>query len=621
MAAARALAEDENLSPLPRSLAPLPEEALTGYLLRLAHRLDRSPARIGRITSLVTYAPSDRTPRLPTHLLLELQPRTANVFSTATRLTADEVSALGLSRHTSSYPPLARVGLQRDGKVRHNAWALSPGNRYCTACLAGNGSPIESAHGGAWRRDWRLPVIFACTRHGQLLEHRCLTCLRPLHGASRGRMDMVLHPGARGIHPTKCRNVLLGSSAGNLRAYCEAPLTQRREDRGPSSSSLAACLGLQKRIEALFLPGCEDPFYFNDLLAVAQLIILAWPASIHISPLDTPLADALDRHIVEARRNSTPRPGAQHGPAGVLGPPTDATATAALLLQSDSLLTDRDPTRLRDAMQSLADSAAGQDRPRFTRMLRHQPGTPSLARALSRQYRGFHAGLRHPLATAALRVPTRDSCFGPEEVPQLISTTWYQQYFSELASRLTVPSSSNADHIRRAAALKLIEMSTGATLVEAAQLLDMPVSCARSSMRQLRQRCPEDAWPLFHSAVEAVAEQLERSPVRHDYARRRRQLAQWTVPAHDWTDLTRGLGHSLTQSHHHVGFSVLAWACATQSYHLFSPLIRDTTTGQRLPGANVVTVAANQLRNAHHGGMLILLGRLGPYADQLGGGL
>lgn len=141
---ARDLAEDENLSPLPRSLAPLPEEALTGYLLRLAHRLDRSPARIGRITSLVTYAPSDRTPRLPTHLLLELQPKTANAFSTATRLTADEVSALGLSRHTSSYPPLARVGLQRDGKVRHNAWALSPGNRSAPPAWRVTGAPLRA---------------------------------------------------------------------------------------------------------------------------------------------------------------------------------------------------------------------------------------------------------------------------------------------------------------------------------------------------------------------------------------------------------------------------------------------------------------------------------------------
>ncbi len=40
----------DELSPLPRSLDPLPDEVLPGYLLRLAHRLDRTPARILQLT-------------------------------------------------------------------------------------------------------------------------------------------------------------------------------------------------------------------------------------------------------------------------------------------------------------------------------------------------------------------------------------------------------------------------------------------------------------------------------------------------------------------------------------------------------------------------------------------
>ncbi|MET9920471.1 hypothetical protein ABZZ04_25790 [Streptomyces sp. NPDC006435] len=381
---------------------------------------------------------------------------------------------------------------------------------------------------------------------------------------------------------------------------------------------MESCLRLQERIAARLLLGREDPFYFNDLLAVAQLVILAWPAPTHSATLDTPLADALDGYIAEARRNSAPQEGAQHGPASILRPPVDPKATAALLLQSDTLLADRNPARLRDTMQSLAGSAAGQDRGRFMRTLRSRPVTPSLARALSRQYRGFHSGTRHALATAALRVPSRDNRFNPGEVPQFIPATWYQQYFSVFATSLTVSSSANPNHIRKAAALKLIEMSTGATVIEAARILDMPVSCAQSSVRQLRKRCPEDAWPLFLSAVEAVAEQMDRDPERHNYARRRRQLAQWVVPTQDWMDLTCDLDHSLKQSHHHIGFSVLAWARATQSYHLFSPLIRDATTGKRLASAHIVTGAASQLRNARGRGMLTLLQRLGSYADRLG---
>ena len=42
----------DTLSPLPRSLDPLPAESLPGYLLRLAHRLGLAPARIMQLTGL-----------------------------------------------------------------------------------------------------------------------------------------------------------------------------------------------------------------------------------------------------------------------------------------------------------------------------------------------------------------------------------------------------------------------------------------------------------------------------------------------------------------------------------------------------------------------------------------
>jgi len=42
------------IHPLPRSLDPLPDESLPGYLLRLAHRLDLSPATVAMLTGLST---------------------------------------------------------------------------------------------------------------------------------------------------------------------------------------------------------------------------------------------------------------------------------------------------------------------------------------------------------------------------------------------------------------------------------------------------------------------------------------------------------------------------------------------------------------------------------------
>jgi len=40
--------------PLPRSLEPLKDESLLGYLLRLSHRLDLPPARLAERTGLVS---------------------------------------------------------------------------------------------------------------------------------------------------------------------------------------------------------------------------------------------------------------------------------------------------------------------------------------------------------------------------------------------------------------------------------------------------------------------------------------------------------------------------------------------------------------------------------------
>ncbi|HEY5988661.1 MAG TPA: TniQ family protein, partial [Streptosporangiaceae bacterium] len=73
-------------SPLPRSLDPLPDEALPGYVLRLAHRLGLSPARVLRLTGL-TAATGGHQPA-PRSLMTRLDAVAAGSFARATRLTA-----------------------------------------------------------------------------------------------------------------------------------------------------------------------------------------------------------------------------------------------------------------------------------------------------------------------------------------------------------------------------------------------------------------------------------------------------------------------------------------------------------------------------------------------------
>ena len=169
----------DKLSPLPRSLDPLPDEALPGYLLRLAHRLGLAPARIMQLTGLTASRSGHQPARRS--LMLHLDETMAGAFASAARLTAAEVAGLCTSSISGWYPWAApRVTAdQWDPRPLASPWLFTSATRYCPQCLAGDGSYIQQQHGGAWQKTWRLPVVFACPAHRRLLEHLCPSCQQP----------------------------------------------------------------------------------------------------------------------------------------------------------------------------------------------------------------------------------------------------------------------------------------------------------------------------------------------------------------------------------------------------------------------------------------------------------
>ncbi|MDT3440368.1 MULTISPECIES: TniQ family protein [unclassified Pseudofrankia] len=184
--------------PLPRSLDPLSDETLPGYLLRLAHRLDQPLGHLAAITGLLL--PQQQS-SIPARRLLWMDPATTQRFADATRLSSQEAAALALANLGGRYPPLdlapdiwIRQASGITGLVR---WVFTQSTRYCPDCLAGDGSTIQQRHGGAWRKSWRVPVVFACTIHE-----------RPL--AVQARV-LDLQPGAGGA---PCR---AGGYAGAVR--------------------------------------------------------------------------------------------------------------------------------------------------------------------------------------------------------------------------------------------------------------------------------------------------------------------------------------------------------------------------------------------------------------------
>jgi hypothetical protein len=83
------------LRPLASSLDPLAGEALSGFLLRLAYRLELSPARVARITGLTV--PDSQSAVVPFALLMDLPAAQRASFAATTRLAEVEANALCIS--------------------------------------------------------------------------------------------------------------------------------------------------------------------------------------------------------------------------------------------------------------------------------------------------------------------------------------------------------------------------------------------------------------------------------------------------------------------------------------------------------------------------------------------
>ena len=204
--------------PLARSLVPLPGESLPGFLLRLSFRLGVPPGQVAAITGL-----TPGTGIIPASRMLILDDAVTRAFAAATRLDPGEVTALTLAGLAGRYPPagLAYLGRQRQpgGIFVKETWVLSRSTRYCPQCLAGDpDSPVQQQLGGAWRKLWRLPVVFACPEHQRLLEHACPACgqpahLRATHGG--GLPSLIPMPAHAAIHPAACRHPQpVGGTAG-----------------------------------------------------------------------------------------------------------------------------------------------------------------------------------------------------------------------------------------------------------------------------------------------------------------------------------------------------------------------------------------------------------------------
>lgn len=620
---------------LARSLEPLPEESLPGYLLRLAYRLGSSPGRIAELCGIH----DGRQRRLAAHILLELPVKTAAEFARRTRLDPAQVHCLGLRRYAASYPALrTRRGMATAPSARRpdsffgsikdlysDRWAVNFSSRYCPTCLDGDGSPVQNAYGGPWNLRWHLPVVFACTTHQKLLASHCPACRSPLNRqAYEGRATLLSLPTTpHQLHPGQCRNHTAGR--GSRAEPCGARLD--KETRYPYSELPVAdhvsLLELQDRIDQrLTHPATEEvenlPMEFSsfqDLVDTAQLIKLSWPAARDWAPSPA-LAALIDEHTAPLHASLDAAP--HFSP--LRRAPQDSSQCGALLLAAEALLRDAsDPPALHERIHPLAQYAiehapAGASRAFFSR-----PGlSTALSRAMARRKHGFYAA--GPLEYANLRVASRDCHFSAEEVPAHLPQLWYAAYFTDFADQVPGAGRYTVRHIRRAASLKLVEMTAGGSWRDAARVLDIPDSRALSSLTKLRRQIGDaDLWPRFEAATEQIARHLDGLTERTNYAHRRRRLTNWLMPYADWSAISTGLSLSERFTAHHgitIG-TVIAWTEVTQSDFLLCPLLaasRQSTAERDLLVAEISRFFSPTPRRGHR---VALHGHLAAYAREL----
>ncbi|WP_432181579.1 hypothetical protein [Streptomyces sp. NBC_00063] len=166
-------------------------------------------------------------------------------------------------------------------------------------------------------------------------------------------------------------------------------------------------------------------------------------------------------------------------------------------------------------------------------------------------------------------------------MPSHLPETWYSEHFGDFTDHVPGAGSYTVRHLRRAASLKLVEMTAGGSWRDSARALEIPESQALSTLRKLRRQFgAADLWPRFEGIVERIACHLDELPQQTNYANRRRVMPNWVLSQGDWESACFGLRQAdrLTSRHGTAIGTVLVWAEATQADHLLWPSLTDLRT-------------------------------------------
>ncbi len=171
-------------------------------------------------------------------------------------------------------------------------------------------------------------------------------------------------------------------------------------------------------------------------------------------------------------------------------------------------------------------------------------------------------------SAAGRRAPAPQLTFAPGHIPEHLQDDWYDQHFRHIGG--------NTRLLRRAAALRLVQMSAGGSLAEAAAFLGIDHRYLKASPGSAALAGDPAEFRL---AVHALARQLSTTPGLINYKHRRDALQDWCLDPAAWQDIisqlppTKGPFQPELSDCKRQFASEAVWARVTQGEHLLAPRI------------------------------------------------
>lgn len=544
------------MHPLPRSLDPISGESLTGFLLRLSHRLGLSPLHLLQLAGL---APAQGS-HVSWKTLVQLDESQVSSFARLTRLSDLEVLDLMLSSWKDRYPPIT-ASLGGRERLWSDTWLFRGMVRYCRKCLAGDGTVTQRQHGGPWKKLWHLPVVFACPEHRAFLQLGCPNC----SAAGAGAPSQLMQRWNDGtLHAAQCRRTLSDPAAPKRKSQaCGHRLDGGRLPRGPGPRPSPTLLAFQEHILQQFTPAVtadDASHYFTDLRLIVALINQSWPQSRSLVDADVmrDVARSLESQM-RYRGGSINR--GQHY-RSVDAPPAESPACGGLLQTAHDVLNGDDLhgtiSRLLHATPYAGRAAA--------------PWAQLFARyeqSCSGRFRdAVSPWLRSPELIGRRRKKSSSASgdYRPEHIPAFLETAWYERHFTRLGG-------ITHGLARRTAAVRLVQQAMGGSVENAAEFLGLPTTTWLAPTRKRNNDSAE-----FHEALEALAQDLRTSYfLPTDYRRRRQAMRDWFITLQEWEAISERVATFPAGAHADMGdrkrqlASTYVWVLVTQGEHRFSP--------------------------------------------------